>query len=60
MYLIVFDSYGEKHQYPFKFGKSGKELMGDVMKHISEKAPECAFGFTNEARQYMNSRRKTL
>lgn len=60
VYLIIFDSYGEKHQYPFKFGKSGKELMTDIMKHISEKAPECAFGYTPQARQYMNSRKKTL
>lgn len=60
VYLIIFDSYGEKHQYPFKFGKTGKEMMTDIMKHISEKAPECAFGYSGEARQYMLSRKKAL
>lgn len=60
VYLIIYDSYGCKNSYPFKFGKTGKDMMTDIMKHISEKAPKCAFGYSKEAEQYMQANRKTI
>lgn len=60
VYLVLKDSYGNEQQYPFKFGKTGKEMMTQIMEHISQKAPKCAFGYTPEVLSYVRQNQKSL
>ncbi len=60
VYLVVTDSYGKAQQYPFRFGKAGKETMARIMEHISQKAPDCVFGYSREVLNYISQNRKTL
>lgn len=60
VYLVVTDSYGNAQNYPFRFGKTGKETMAQIMEHISQKAPNCAFGYSREVLNYISQNRKTL
>ena len=60
VYLVVTDSFGKAQQYPFRFGKAGKEAMARIMEHISQKAPDCVFGYSREVLDYIARNRRTL
>lgn len=60
IYLVVQDVYGEKIEYPFKMGKSHLGEMTDVMRHISEQAPNAAFGYTQQNLKYADANVKAI
>ena len=60
IYLVVHDIYGDQFSYRFKTGKKHADEMINVMKHISEQAPQAAFGYTQENLQYAAANAKKL
>ncbi|MBR5371827.1 MAG: hypothetical protein IK130_06405 [Oscillospiraceae bacterium] len=60
VYFVVHDVYGDSFEYPFKMGKKHKEEMVDIMKHISELAPQAAFGYSGQNLNYAKTHTKPL
>lgn len=52
VFLVVHDVYGDSVQYQFKMGKKGKELMQEMMAHISQKNEHCAVGYSQQNLSY--------
>lgn len=46
VYLVGQDIYGDKFEYPFKLGKTHKQVMVNAMEEISRQSPQCAVGYS--------------
>lgn len=52
VYLVGQDIYGDKFEYPFRLGKTHKQIMGNAMEEISRQSPQCAVGYTPQNLAY--------
>lgn len=52
VFLVVQDVYGDSVQYQFKMGKKGKEMMQEMMAHISQQNEQCVFGYSQQNLSY--------
>lgn len=60
VFLVVRDVYGDSVQYQFKMGKKGKELMQEMMAHISRKNEQCAIGYSQQNLSYASTNTKPI
>lgn len=60
VYLVGQDVYGDKFEYPFKLGKTHKQIMVDAMEEISRQSPQCAVGYSPQNLAYAKQNVKVL
>ena len=60
VYLVGQDIYGDKFEYPFKLGKTHKQIMVNAMEEISRQSPQCAVGYSPQNLAYAKQNIKPL